>query len=267
MPTRNDYTIEILDASLEVIECMMGGNSKYRRASEIARQLKMNRSRVFRILKTLEKRGYVEFDSQSQGYRLGLKFVAIGENVRERLDLRRESQDILLELAQKTGDVAHLLVLFGQSAVCVDRYQGENMLQVAAPIGVPLPLYIGASPKILLAHLPDEERERIIEELELRPFTPYTITNKDELRKCLEQIRHQGYAIDEQDYEIGVYAIGAPVRDHTGRVVAGITVTVPEVRYNPIRKEQIVQMVIEASRKVSARLGYIEETPTGSTSH
>ena len=258
MPNQNNYTIEILDVSLEVVEYMTGGNAEYYRASEIARQLKMNRSRVFRILKTLEKRGYVEFDPQTLGYRLGLKFLTIGENVRDRLDLRRESQDVLLELARNTGDVAHLLVLFGQSAVCIDRYQGENMLQVAAPIGVPLPLYIGASPKILLAHLPPEERERIIEELDLRPFTPYTITDKEELRRCLEQIRKQGYAVDEQDYEIGVYAIGAPVRDHTGRVVAGITVTVPEVRYDGDRKEKIIQMVVEAAKKVSYRLGYIE---------
>ncbi len=254
----NDYTIEILDVSLDVIECMMGGNSGYYRASEIARLLNINRSRVFRILKTLEIRGYVDFDPQTQGYRLGLKFLTISESVRERLDLRRESQDVLFELAQKTGDVAHLLVLFGQSAVCIDRYQGENMLQVAAPIGVPLPLYIGASPKILLAHLPSKEREHIIENLELRPFTPYTITDKDELRRCLEQIRKQGYAIDEQDYEKGVYAIGAPVRDHTGRVVAGITVTVPEVRYDAQRRDKIIQMVVEAAKKVSSRLGYIE---------
>lgn len=258
MLSQNNYTIEILDLSLEVIEYMMGGNAEYYRASEIARQLKMNRSRVFRILKTLEKRGYVEFDPQTQGYCLGLKFLTIGENVRERLDLRREAQDVLLELARHTGDVAHLLVLFGQSAVCIDRYQGENMLQVAAPIGVPLPLYIGASPKILLAHLPLEERERIIEELDLRPFTPYTITDKEKLRRCLEQIRNQGYAVDEQDYEIGVYAIGAPVRDHTARVVAGITVTVPEVRYDESRKEKLIQMVVEAAKKVSSRLGYIE---------
>ncbi|MBL7065649.1 MAG: IclR family transcriptional regulator [Anaerolineae bacterium] len=257
MSSQGQYTIEVLDVALDVVECLLAAEGEPQRPGEIACQLGINRSRAFRILKTLERRGYVESDPQAQGYRLGLKFFEIGEQVRERLELRRVAEPVLMELAQNTGDVAHLLVLYGHSAACVDRYQGDHMLQVAAPIGQPLPLHIGASPKVLLAHLPENERERIIQEIELTPFTPNTITDHDELRRCLEEVRTQGYAVDEEDFEIGVYAVGAPVRDHNGCVVAGVTVTTPESRYSPQRCQELIKMVVDAANRISARLGWM----------
>lgn len=256
MSVEGQYTIEILDVALDVIEYLLAAGGEPQRASKVAHQLGIHRSRAFRILKTLERRGYVEADPQNQGYQLGLKFLEIGEEVRERLDLRRVAEPVQMDLAQKTGDAAHLLVLYGHSAVCINLCQGDHMLQVAAPVGKPLPLHIGASPKILLAHLPDQERERIIQEIELTPFTPNTITDRDELRRCLEQIRTQGYAVDEEDFEMGVYAIGAPVRDHSRRVVAGITITVPESRYSLERRKQLIELVVGAAQRISANLGY-----------
>ncbi len=261
MPGGDPYTIEVLDVALSVVEQMLAAGGQPQRASRLARQLGVHRTRVFRILKTLERRGYVEADPEGRGYRLGLKFLEIGAQVRERLNLRRAAEPILMDLARRTGDVAHLLVLYGHSAVCIDRYQGDHMLQVAAPIGKPIPLHVGASPKILLAHLPEPERERILEEIELTPFTPNTITDRDELRRCLEEIRAQGYAVDEEDFEIGVYAVGAPVRDHSGRVVAGVTVTTPESRYSPQRRRQLIEMVVDAAGQISARLGWTGPPP------
>lgn len=259
MQDRDPYVIDIIDVALDVIDCLNSGAKAYR-ASEIARKLGVNRTRVFRILKTLDARGYVDYDPGTQAYRLGVKFLHIGENVRERLDLRREAEPILVELAEGTGDSAHLLILEGQQAVTIDRRQGGNRLQVASPIGQTHPLHVGASPKILLAYLPEAERERILASLDFQQFTPRTIRNVDELRLCLEEIRRQGYAVDEEDYEQGVYAIGAPVHDGTGRVIAGITLTTPGSRYSAGRSQELIALAVEAGRKLSEKLGYLEET-------
>lgn len=256
MLEKDPYIIDIIDVTLDVIE-HINDDSKVYRASDIARALGINRTRVFRILKTLEMRGYVDYNADTQGYRLGVKFLQIGENVRERLDLRREAETILVELSRKTGDSAHLLILRGNRAVTIDRRQGENRLQVASPIGQSLPLYVGASPKILLAYLPDEERERIIKGIELERFTDNTIANLNELREYLTTIRQQGYAVDEEDYEQGVYAIGAPVFDFTGRVIAGITITTPGSRYSTQRKQELINLVVEAAKRLSEKLGYV----------
>jgi IclR family KDG regulon transcriptional repressor len=255
MSNKGKYTIEVLDVTLDVIEYLAASGQEPQRHAEIARQLGIHRNRAFRILKTLEERGYVEANSETRGYQLGLKFLEVGELVHERLDVGRVADRILMELAKKTGDVAQLLVLYRHSAVCIDSYRGDHRLQVAAPIGQPLPLHIGASPKILLAHLPEQDRERILQSIELTRFTPNTITDRDELRHCLDEIRAQGYAVDEEDFEVGVYAVGAPVRDHCGRVVASITVTTPESRYSPQRRQELIEMVTNAASRVSARLG------------
>ena len=261
MRDRDPYVIDVVDVALNVIECLNDESKSYG-ASELARKLGINRTRVFRILKTLELRGYVDYDPDTEAYRLGVKFLHIGENVRERLDLRREAEPVLIELARQTGDSAHLLILQGDHAVTIDRRQGENRLQVASPIGQSVPLYAGASPKILLAYLPEAERERIIRSTKFELFTDNTIRDADELRRCIERIRREGYVVDEQDYERGVYAIGAPVRDNTGRVVAGISITTPETRYSSARRQELIPLVIEAAQKLSQKLGdHVDSLP------
>lgn len=256
MSDKGKYTIEILSVALDVVECLLDAGTKPLRASEIANQLGKNRTRVFRILKTLEQRGYCEFDEEAQAYRLGGKFVELGSQMRGELSLRKLAEPILYTLAQSTGDSVHLLTRNGNYAVPVDRYQGHHRLQVATPIGQAVPLHVGASPKILLANAPEEERERILQELTLEQFTQNTITDIDTLRQCLNDIREQGYAVDEEDYEIGVYAIGAPIYNDTGRVIAGVTITTPESRYSPDRKEKLIAQVLEAANEISTKLGF-----------
>ena len=135
MPDDDRYIIEILDVALNVIDTMAFNQEEYHSPAVLARQFNINRSRTFRILKTLERRGFVDHDSKSESYRLGIKFLAISKNIRDRLSLRREAEEILKSLAIETGDTSYLIILSGSSAIVVDRYSGDNMLQLAAPIG------------------------------------------------------------------------------------------------------------------------------------
>ena len=259
MARDNEYRIDILDTALAVLETFLHSNGKSKGASEIARELEITRSRAFRILKSLEAHDYVEFDETSQRYRLGLKLLEMGEVVRNQIDVRRVAAPFLEELARQTGDVAHLLVLHGNFAVCIERFQGSHSLQGAAPIGMPLPLHVGASPKLLLAYLPEAEREQHIKDLKLISFTPKTITDVQNLRDALEHIQQQGYAIDEGDYEIGIMAVGAPVRDHTGRVVAGVTLTTPATRWDDTGKHTCIDLTVQTAAAISTSLGFRKE--------
>jgi DNA-binding IclR family transcriptional regulator len=259
MPDGDQYVIEILDVALDVIEGLKAGNGAPQGASQLSRELGINRTRVFRVLKTLERRGYVQVDAETQRYSLALKFLELGESVRRQVDILRLAQPILRELAQQSGDSAVLVLLYGDKAVCVDRYQGQHMLQAEDPIGELLPLHIGASPKMLLAYMPEGERERIIQGMELTRFTPITVTDRDELWKRLQQIRSQGHAVSYGDLEIGICAVAAPVRDHSGGVVAGVTVTVPEIRFTPQHHEELVGLVGSAADRISEQLGWSSE--------
>ena len=252
----HDYRIVNLAVALDVIEIFLSSGSDWLGVSELSRLLRQSKSRVFRILNTLAERGYMHQDPQTEEYRLGLGFLVIGEAVRNQLNLRRIAEPILEELADMCGDAANLLVLFGHSAVCIDHRTGRHRLQAPAPIAVPFPLHIGASPKLLLAHLREEKREQIIQQIERTPYTSNTIIDRDHLRKVLSQIREQGYSIDDEEFEVGVSAIGAPVRDYAGNVIAGVTVTVPGTRYNRDKRDGLILLVVEAANRLSADLGY-----------
>ena len=256
MPEDSRYSIDILDVALNVIEAMASDQHENYSPSALAREFKINRSRVFRILKTLEMRGYVEYDRKTESYRLGMKFLAISSNIRDRLSVGREAEEILKALAVETGDTSYLMITSGLSAIVVERYSGEKMLQSSAPIGTQLPFHVGAAPKVLLAFMPREQQEKILAEMELRGFTANTITNKRAFRKTLKEIRQQGYSVDEQDFEHGAYAFGAPVFDHDGKVVAGLSVITPSARYSPEIRKRLIHLVTDAARRLSLKLGY-----------
>ncbi len=256
MQATDQYAIDILDVTIDVIECMLAAGKEYLKPSLIASNLGINRTRVFRILKTLERRGYVEVDPISQGYRLGLRFLYVAKGILDNVNLRQEAGQVLKELAGLTGEPVSLLVISGLSAICIDNYPGEYLLQIATPVGQTVPLHTGASPKLLLAYLPLTEREKIIKSLPFTKFTNNTITSMEELRRVLNQILRQGYAVDDQEFEQGAYAVAAPVRDYSGRVIAGLTVTKPEVRFGPEQRETLICQVIEAAARLSRMLGY-----------
>ena len=256
MPEEDRYIIEILDVALDVIDMMASSQEEFHSLSSLARQFNINRSRMFRIFKTLERRGFVDYDQKTESYRLGMKFLSISQNVRDRLSLRREAEEILKNLAAETGDCSYLIIASGNSAIVVDRYSGDNMLQLSAPIGSRLPLHTGAAPKLLLAFMPEDQREHVIDEMELPSFTPNTITDKNTLRNTLAEIRQHGYAADEQDFEVGAYAFGAPVFDHEGKIIAGISITTPTARCSPKRRKELIRIVLAAAQKLSAKLGY-----------
>jgi len=260
MTEKGKYIIDILDVTLDVIENMMLSGGEPLRASVIANQLGFNRTRVFRILKTLEMRGYTEFDPESQGFRLGLKFLEIGKEVLKGFDLRNEVQPFLADLAQKTGDSSFLIVRQGLNAIIIDRHQGEHSLQVYSYVGQSLPLHVGASPKILLAFASEADREKIVKEIVLERFTENTITRKTDLRQRLKVIRKDGHAIDEEDYETGCFSIGAPIFDASGSIVAGISVSTPGSRYNAQRKNELIKYVTAAGKDISTRIGWTGES-------
>jgi DNA-binding IclR family transcriptional regulator len=130
-------------------------------------------------------------------------------------------------------------------------------LLVSDQIGQPIPLHIGASPKILLAYLPEAERETLLQRLELPRFTDKTIVDRDELRQKLDQIVSEGISLDKGDYEDDVRAVGAPVFDHTGRVVAGVTITCPATRFSSETETQLVEQVRRTALEIGRELGYL----------
>jgi DNA-binding IclR family transcriptional regulator len=259
---KDRYTIEILDVALDVIEFLINREGEGVGASFIARELDLNRSRTYRILKTLERRGYIDSDPLTQEYRLGHRFLDIGDRLRGRLDLVRLSEPVMLDLASVTGDAVYLMVRYGNFALLLHGHLGGLGLQVQEPIGHQYPLYVAAAPKVLLAYADDADREKLIRDMEFVSYTDNTITNREDLRRVIKEIRIQGYSTDEEEYLPGAWAVGAPIRDQDGGTVAAISIATPLTRLNDRRRSDLIDAVIVSANRISAILGWRLDVPS-----
>lgn len=254
--TKSKYAIQSLIAALDVMESFITRNQGQRGVTEIARETGLNKSRVFRILDTLVQRGYVVQDPTSLKYSLGPACLRLGEAYRSHLDLTRIAREAMEAIAEESGDASHLLALAGDRAVTLDIKRGKHLLQASETVGEAFPLYIGSGPRILLAYQPKARRAELIKEMSLEVHTANTTTDRDELQRELALIREQGYWVSKDDYEWGIYAVGAPIREKSGRVIAAISLTTPEVRHSETRQQENIDLVIEAAARISSTLGY-----------
>jgi IclR family KDG regulon transcriptional repressor len=189
-------------------------------------------------------------------YSLGPSCLRLGEAYRQHLDLTRIAQGAMEAIAEESGDASHLLVLAGDRAITLDIKRGKHLLQASEALGEAFPLHIGSGPRILLAYQSAARRAELIKDMTLDPHTDNTTTDQDELQQELAQIRKQGYWVSKDDYERGIFAVGAPVRDQSGRVIAAISLTTPEVRHSEARERENTELVIEAAAGLSSSLGY-----------
>ena len=156
------YSIGSLEATLDVLEAFLNTDRRSRGVTEISRITGLHKARVFRILSTLESRGYMKQNPETQEYVIGPGFLFLGDMAREVYDLRIPAREILEELAEKSGDSANLFILSGRNAILVEMARGKHILQAAAHIGEKIPVYASASPKLLLAYLPGPKQEKIL---------------------------------------------------------------------------------------------------------
>jgi DNA-binding IclR family transcriptional regulator len=256
MPQKSRYTIEILDLSLDVIDILLSTKDKYQSSSDIAKALQINRSRAYRILKTLEQRSYVSSSSTEDGFRLGPKFIQIGEQIRSFQDIRLIARPFLEKLANETGETVNLSMRYADEIMMVDNQRGHHRILIDDPIGTLYPLHAGAGAKVFLAYMPKSEQEHLIESITLQRFTPNTITDRDKLRRVLDKILAQGYGIDEEEQELGVWGVGAPIHDATQQVAACVSLYVSINQYDDKGREELIRPLVDTCKQISLLLGW-----------
>lgn len=225
----------------------------------IARRLGWTKSMVHRQASTLASLGYLEQDEETGRYRLGLKLFELGSKVVRQRDLRREAGAAVEALMHDSQETVHLAVLDDTrgDVVYVHIMEAPQAIRLYTEIGARHPSYCAATGKVLLAHLPDERLERLLETLTLRRFTDNTIADKAALRTHLATVRRRGYAVDREEYRVGVCGVAAPIRDHRAHVVAAINVGGPASRLTPAAISTLVPRVKQAAADISRRLGYL----------
>jgi DNA-binding IclR family transcriptional regulator len=254
-PPRRAYTVKSLVKALNILELLSEGNEAPYTLTQLSRHLHLNISTVHRLLANLINHGFVEEAPESSGYRLSFKVLRMGLQVLDRLDFRRVAEPLLQQLSLDTQEVVQLAILQGTRAITIAKYGSNEDMELELGLGEDMPLHCTGVGKLLLAYQGRQFLNQIARTLRLPRFTPHTITNLASLRKELEPIREQGYALDEEEILEGLRCVAGPVFDHTGRVIAAFSVAGPAARLAPPRLPEIIRLVCEASRQISFRLG------------
>jgi len=253
MPER--YLINSILRACNILKSFSQGKGIFK-ISELAQELRLDRSTIYRILLSLEKGGLVEKDEKTGEYALGVGAFEIGSAYLRRADLVQVSKPIMSALALKVQETVHLAILSGAEILYLDKIDSPRTLGVMSKIGQRAPVYCTALGKALLAFQPEEERSRIIEALQLKSFTSRTITSKSKLLKELREVRNRGYALDRREIEEDVECIAAPIRDHYGNVIASMSISGPQRKIHTPLEKKFVGQVMEAAASISFKMGY-----------
>ncbi|MBI4014014.1 MAG: IclR family transcriptional regulator [Candidatus Rokubacteria bacterium] len=223
--------------------------------AELSRAVRAPKSSVFKIVSTLEAEGFISRNRLTDKYQLTLKLLALGTAAVERINLRRELYPFLKELKDRTGECVNLGILHDGKAIYVESLEGPGPVKVIVQPGQELSLHSTALGKVLLANLPASEIDRLLAGKRLEAHTPRTCTNVARLKNELAQVRRQGYALDVEEDALDMTCAGAPIRDHTGGVVAAVSVTAPRYRMSRVMLRATASAVVEAAERMSRWLG------------
>lgn len=213
------------------------------------------RATAHRLLSTLRELGYLQYDPATRQFRLGYKLLERGQLVSEQIELRPVARPHLERLRDETRETVSLQVVDGDEGIYVEKLEPLEGFRLWTRVGMRRPLHAGCSMKTLLAYLPPDRIEQVIAR-GLPRLTAHTITDPERLRRDLASIRAKGYSVTFGESHEGVHGVAAPVRDHTGRVVASLSVLGPSARIPRERIPDLIANVTRAAGAISRDLGY-----------
>ena len=233
--------------------------------AEICKRMELRKSTAHRSLIALERTGLIE-RAPGNRYRLGLKLYDMGNRAVEQVDLRARANPYLRKLALRVGETVHLGVLHRTRVVYLYKVEPINRrVCVSSRTGTSNPVYSTSMGKAILAHLAQEEASKVISEIQFTSFTLKTISTREELMGALDRVRRRGYAIDDEEMEIGTRCVGAPILDAEGRPIAALSVSgsvtrlaahcVPGIATHVMRIAQDISSALADRNQRSLRLG------------
>lgn len=222
----------------------------------LAEELNYPRSSLHGLLRTLVGRGWADYDEASRGYVLGIRTLEAGNAYTRSLGLVERALPLMRRIRDEIDETVQLAVLDGMENVYIAKVEGGQTLTLASEVGRRLPAHATGIGKALLAGLPDDELERRLAGSRLRRVTPHTITTRAELRAHLAQVRQRGFALDNEEYTLGLRCVAVPAYDHTRRAVAAMSVAVPTIRFDQETCERVHALLRRAAAELSVALGY-----------
>lgn len=252
-PRRSRQSVQSVDRTLDLVEALAAAGGEVS-ITNLAARTALHVSTAHRLLATLVRRGYVRQNRDTSRYYLGSKMGLLAEGAPRHAELRLKARPILQRITDATNETSNLVVLEDTTAVYVEQVQCKQVVRLFSAIGTRVPPHCTAAGKVLLAWLSPERRDRVVERLEFRAYTPRSIASRTSLDSALLIVRRNGYALDEEEYEAGARCVAAPVLVADGEAMAAVSVSAPAMRLDRARALEILPALREAAAELAARM-------------
>ncbi|WP_110929152.1 IclR family transcriptional regulator [Bacillus massiliglaciei] len=225
--------------------------------TDISKRMNLHKSTVHSILKTMQIHHYISQNEENGRYSLGLKLLERGSLVTGHLDLRNVARKHLEWLSETTNLTIHLVILDGQEGVYVDKVEGRGVTVLYSRIGRRVPIHTSAVGKALVANKTDQELALLLDGYIYTKPTGNSIGSKAEFLEEIERVRRDGYSIDNEENEPGIYCLAVPIKNYSGKVIAAMSVSMPASKIKDEEtRDEYVRILMECSNKISAEMGY-----------
>jgi DNA-binding IclR family transcriptional regulator len=248
MKNINQYQVRTVQRAISILKLFIN-KPGLMSLTEISRETGLNQVTAYRLIATFIATGFIEQSTESEKYRLGVTALALGDAYSRSNDLSQRAHPRLVELRDKCGETVHLSILDGAEIVYLDKIPGLHPIGLmSSRVGGRAPAYCTGVGKVLLAYQPEDKIRTTYLKGELISFTPRTITSVERLLVEFSKIRANGYALDQEEHEIGVACVAAPIFDHNG-ILAAISLSGPY--------DRIMNSVPELSKQAMRIAGVI----------
>lgn len=249
---KSNMKVQSLARAFDILE-LLSREQKGITLTDISLRVNLHKSTVYRILSDLMERGYIE--KRDTHYRLGLQFIELSSMYLNSMELKTEAEPVLRDLSMKTSQTAFLAVIENAEIIYMDKMETFNSIRKYSIIGQRRPVYCTSLGKAFLMNMTNGQVKELLAGEEFKSITPKTITSIENLLEDLDLSRKRGWTFDDEEYELNIQCVGAPVRDYRGQTIAAVS-SVWYMQETQKDVDETARLVMEAASKISVRMGY-----------
>lgn len=250
----SEYNVRAIERAIDILECF-DDEHPTRGVSEVAEAVGLHKATAHRIMTTLANRGFLERLHDGQEYRLGLHLVTLGFQIVRGLELPREALPYLRQVAEEYDETVDLSVYDGHEILVVQIVRSRRVLSLATTVGMRFPPHATATGKVVMAYLPETEREVVLAG-PLARYTAMTVTSPEILRAQIAAVREHGYGYDDEEFQPGVRALAVPVLNRSDELMAVISMPGPVFRLDEALFPEIAHKLQEAAHGIAVAMGW-----------
>ena len=253
---RSFYHIKTVSRAIDLLEQFHGDHAELG-VTALSNRLSLRKNNVFRLLATLASRDYIEQNPETGSYRLGLKNFELGQTMVRQMGLLRQARPVIESVAARCNETTDLAILKGNHILYVDVVETNHLVRVSSRLGSWFPVHCTAASKVHLAFTSADELTALLSRGQLQRYTANTIVDLKKLQQQLRQIATKGYAVDDEELDVGVRCVSAPIRDFRKKVVGAVSISGPVSRITKGRiARELIPLVKSGAAEISCRLGY-----------